>query len=224
MTPERFDTLRRVLDRRQTTLTMLMENVHKPHNYSAVLRSCDAVGVYEAHAIQSSEVVQTYPLIDRSAAKWVHVRVHPEMSTAKDRLRQAGFRLVATIGSLPSSSDDAIDYRQVDYTEPVAIVLGAEKDGLTAAAIAAAEVHVRIPMEGVVRSLNVSVAAAVILFEAQRQRVAAGLYDRRHLADDVYTQTLFEWAHPEIAAHCRSRGVAYPELDTSGEIVGDFPR
>jgi len=219
MTPERFARLRAALDRRQTTLTVLMENVHKPHNYSAVLRSCDAVGIHAAHAVSTDQLVQTYPLSSASAAKWVGVEVHPEIDAACGHLKDGGFTILAA-----DFGDDARDFRDIDYTAPTAILLGAERDGLSAEAARWADQRIVVPMEGLVQSLNVSVACAVILFEAQRQRRAAGMYERRHLADEVHGPLLFEWAYPEIAAYCRQRALPYPPLDADGEIIGDFRR
>ena len=95
MTPERFARIRRTLQRRQTSLTVLMENVHKAHNYSAILRSCDAVGVFTAHAISTSSLVQTHRLTSASADKWVHVEVHPAIGAATAGLKKNGFRILA---------------------------------------------------------------------------------------------------------------------------------
>jgi tRNA (guanosine-2'-O-)-methyltransferase len=103
-------------------------------------------------------------------------------------------------------------------------MLGNELDGLTDAALDAADTVVRIPMLGAVASLNVSVAAALILYEAQRQRLEAGAYDESRLDRDVARRTLFEWAYPRIARLCRRRGVPYPELGPDGELLGEVPR
>jgi tRNA (guanosine-2'-O-)-methyltransferase len=79
-------------------------------------------------------------------------------------------------------------------------------------------------MEGMGTSLNVAVAAALLLFEAQRQRRAGGFYDAPRLDPALYDRTLFEWMYPRIAARCRERGVAYPSLGDGGEILGAVPR
>mgnify|MGYP006270851919 CR=1 FL=1 len=221
MTPERFHHLREVLARRQVTLTVLMENVHKPHNYSAVLRSCDAVGIHRAHAISSQAVVSTAKMhsSSASAAKWVQVTVHGDIHEACASLHAEGFSIFAAhLGA------DARDYRTVDYTQPVAILLGAEKDGVTPEALEHVDGCIHIPMQGMVQSLNVSVANAVVLFEAQRQRVQAGMYARGGLSEAELTAQLFEWAYPRIAELCRRRRAPYPELDSDGRIVGPVPR
>jgi tRNA (guanosine-2'-O-)-methyltransferase len=218
MTPERFRRLQRILARRQPDLTVLMDRVHKPHNFSAVLRTCDAVGVHEAHVVPSADFGQARGTA-KGSARWVRMARHDALEDALEALRGDGF---AVIAAHPAA--DSVDFRAVDYTGPTAILLGTELEGLSAAAVGAADQCVVIPMLGAVASLNVSVAAAVILYEAQRQRTAARLYDRTRLDDDVFRSTLFEWAYPRIADLCRRRGVPYPELDADGGIIGEVPR
>ncbi len=213
MTPERYRKLRAVLDKRQPDLTVLMENVHKPHNLSAILRTADAVGVYEAHAVNPTGGVPTYNETSGGSEKWVYLRVHPDIATAVQHLKARGFAVYAA-----HLSEEAVDYRAVDYTRPVAVLLGAEKWGVSPEAAALADRHIVIPMMGMVQSLNVSVAAAVILFEAQRQRQAAGLYDRVRLDAETYRRTLFEWGYPKLAAIYRKEGRPYPELGPEGEV------
>ena len=98
-------------------------------------------------------------------------------------------------------------------------MLGAELKGLSPEGMELADEHIRIPIVGMVHSLNVSVAAAIILFEAQRQRQLAGFYDENRLDEKTYRCTLFEWLHPEVAAYCRNKSHTYPDLDERGEIV-----
>jgi tRNA (guanosine-2'-O-)-methyltransferase len=120
------------------------------------------------------------------------------------------------------ASSDAKDYRSMDYTKPTAILVGAELAGVSLRAIELSDEHIAIPMYGMVHSLNVSVATAIILFEAQRQRARAGMYDARRLPPEEYARILFEWLHPEVARWCRERGLPYPAVDERGDIV-DFP-
>lgn len=226
MTPERWRKINRVLARRQPDLTVLMERVHKWHNFSAVLRTCDAVGVLEAHLIPAQQGIPQSPdkgeggmskptdATSGSAAKWVGLSTHPDTPSAFAHLRARGFRVYAA-----HFSEKAVDYRQVDYTQPSCILLGTEKWGVTEEAARLADGHVVIPMMGMVQSLNVSVAAAVILFEAQRQRMEAGLYDRPRLEPALYRKLLFEWAYPDWAERCRQEGRAYPPLSQEGEIL-----
>lgn len=219
-TARRFARLKSVLDRRQPDLTVLLENVHKPHNFAAIVRTCDAVGVYEAHAVTPAGARPALnAAVASGAGGWLRVRAWDELGPACDALADQGFQLVA---AHPGAG--AVDFRALDYTRPTALLLGQEKDGVTADALARADRLVAIPMLGMVPSLNVSVAAAVILFEAQRQRLAAGLYDRSRLDPESYRATLFEWAWPVLAERCRKEGVPYPELDENGAVVGPVPR
>jgi len=219
--PRRFQRLRAVLGRRQPDLTVLLDQVHKPFNLSAVLRSCDAVGVFEAHAVAPERpVVRPARAISRGTGKWIPVVRHPTIGAACDHLAARGFRLWAA-----HPGDGARDYREVDYTGPTAILFGQERDGVSAEALARVDGCVAVPMEGMVTSLNVSVAAALVLYEVRRQRERSGLYEGGpRLPPEVYRRTLFEWAYPQHAALCLDRGVPYPELGEDGEILGDVPR
>ncbi|MFQ6537777.1 MULTISPECIES: tRNA (guanosine(18)-2'-O)-methyltransferase TrmH [Aphanothece] len=219
--PRRFERLKAVLDRRMADLTVLLEHVEKPHNLSAILRSCDAVGVLEAHAVWLEGRLPTFNSTAQGSQKWVPLHRHPSAADAVAALKRQGFRLYGT-----HLSADAVDYRQCDFTGPTAFVLGAEKWGLSPEATALVDQAIVIPMSGMVQSLNVSVATATLLFEALRQRQAAGLVpcQGEGLAPEHYQRRLFEWAYPEVAAWCRREGRAYPPLDAEGAISEALPR
>jgi tRNA (guanosine-2'-O-)-methyltransferase len=214
MTPERFSKLSQILSARQPDLTVLMENVHKTHNIAAVLRTCDAVGVFEANAVSDEGEIPRHHMVSGGTRRYVRVRLHDSIGSACDRLQAEGFQVVAA-----HFSPGAVDYRAVDYTRPTAILMGSELWGVTEAAAAHADRHVTIPMSGVVQSLNVSVAAALLLYEARRQREAAGMYETCRLPDSVYRDTLFEWSHPDIASRCREKGLPYPALTVDGDLA-----
>ena len=207
MTAARRSKIRAVLEKRQPDLTVLLEQVHKPHNLSAILRSCDAVGVFEAHCVSLEGRVPTFNETSASAEKWVPLRVHATITEAITALKTRGFQVVAT-----HLSADAVDYRKVDYTVPTCLLLGAERWGLTADAASAADRNVIIPMMGMVSSLNVSVAAATILFEAQRQRLAKGFYDAPQLDEAERARLEYEWLYPREAEQFRMRNEPYPAL------------
>jgi tRNA (guanosine-2'-O-)-methyltransferase len=214
MIPQRYQRLKQVLDRRQLDLTVLMENVQKSHNLSAIVRTCDAVGIDRIHAVYDRQNAPTYSITARGSQKWVNRQIHPDLNTAIDYLRQQKFSIYAA-----HFSERVVDYREVDYTQPTAILLGAERWGVSEEAAKLVDGHIVIPMLGMVKSLNVSVAAAVILFEAQRQRTEAGLYQRSQFDRETYQKILFEWSHPKIAAIYRQQGKPYPILDEDGEII-----
>lgn len=202
MTERRCRRILDVLSRRQPDLTVLAEDVYKPHNLSAMLRSCDAVGIGTVHAVRPTGGVATFNATSASAEKWVDLVVHERLDDAVAALRAQGMRIYAA-----HLSDQAVDYRDVDYRGPSAIVFGNEKEGVTPAAAAAADAHVVIPMLGMVQSLNVSVATAVILFEAQRQRRDAGLYDAPRLTQAQIRQTMLRWL-PRADAEALRQGDA----------------
>jgi tRNA (guanosine-2'-O-)-methyltransferase len=216
MRPERFHRLVQVLSRRQPDLTVLMEMVNKPHNFSAILRSCDAVGVLEAHVVATEDAVAIHHATSAGTKKWIAVRKHPSVEVAIAHLRSRGFTVLAAHPSI-----DAVDYRDADYTRPTTLTLGAELRGVSPEALALADTHITIPMVGLVHSLNVSVAAGLVLFEAFRQRAAAAMYEQTRLPADEFAARLFEWAYPSLARRLREAGRPYPALGPDGEVLPD---
>ena len=214
MRPERFHRLKDVLTRRQPDLTVLMEHVHKSHNFSAILRNCDAAGVLEAHAVPPERGLDLHHGTSAGTKKWVRVRLHRDIGEAMSHLHEEGFTVLAA-----HPAREAMDYREIDFTRPTAIMVGAELHGVSDHGLALADRHVVIPMVGMVHSLNVSVATAVLLYEAMRQRQAAGMYDASRMDEEAFRRTLFEWAHPSVAALCREAGRSYPGLGPDGEIL-----
>lgn len=216
MRPERFHRLRSVLARRQPDLTVLMDSVHKSHNFSAILRNCDAVGVLEAHVVVPEGGLPLHHGTSAGTKKWIHVRHHDRVSAAVGYLAEHGFRVLAA-----HPSPDAIDYREVDYTRPTAVMMGAELHGVSPEGLELADAHVTIPMVGMAHSLNVSVATALLLFEAFRQRWEVGMYEESRLPADEFQRHLFEWAYPTLARTRRDAGRPYPKLSDDGEILRD---
>ena len=217
MNPERFERLKTALRRRQPDLTVVMDRVSKPHNFSAILRNCDAAGVLEAHLVRAPRAA--LPVHHRASAgtkKWVSVRRHLDVPSAVGLLRDRGFAVLAA-----HPSPGSVDFREVDYTRPTAILMGTERRGLTDASLELADQHVAVPMMGLAGSLNVSVATSLLLFEAVRQRQAAGMYEQSRLPPDVFERMLFEWAYPSIARACREDGRAYPRLTAQGDVMPD---
>jgi tRNA (guanosine-2'-O-)-methyltransferase len=216
MTPERFAKLQRALDRRQPDLTVFMDSVNKPANFSAIIRTADAVGIQRLHAIAAGDTLRRHHAVAGGTKHWVGVTQHRSTRAGLAALRAEGWRLVAAHGG-----EKTRDYRDVDYTAKVAIMVGAELVGLSDAAIAAADDHIAIPMHGLGTSLNVSVAVGVILLEAERQRIAAGFYERSRLTPEERTRTLFEWSYPDIAERCRQLGRPYPPLTADGMVASN---
>ena len=174
LSEERAEKIYACVSRRQPSLTIVLENVHDPHNVSAVLRSCDAIGIMDVHLVYHSG--QSFPELGEkssaSARKWVLTHKHESIDTCYGVLREQGKRILTT-----GMSNEAISLYSVDFTEPIAIVFGNEHAGVSDVAIAKADGNMLIPQVGMIQSLNISVACAVTLYEAFRQRSQKGMYD-----------------------------------------------
>lgn len=218
MNTQRYARIREMLARRQPDLTVCMEQVHKPHNVSAIIRTADAVGVHEVHAVWPGNRMRTMASSAAGSNSWVEVKTHRTIAEAVTHLKARGMQVLAT-----HLSDRAVDFRDIDYTRPTCILLGQEKTGITREALDLADRDIIIPMTGMVQSLNVSVASALILYEAQRQRQNAGMYHRDNsmLPVDEQQRLLFEGGYPVLARVAKRKGLPYPHVDENGEIVAD---
>ncbi len=193
MRPERKARIEAVAARRQPDLTVFMERVHKPHNVAAVIRTCDAVGVMRAHAVPGDDGLPRLNHTSQGAQRWVELVRHADSVSGLEALRAEGFCLYAA-----HFSSAALDFREPDYTRPSAIVLGTEKFGVSAAALEQVDQEIVIPMLGMSQSLNVSVATALILYEAQRQRAAAGMYEPKSLARSPWRELAAGWIQRDL--------------------------
>ena len=218
MTPERFARISAMLANRQPDLTVCLEGVHKPHNLSAIVRTCDAVGVSDVHAVWLEPGSRKLAGSQASGSQnWVRLHHHDNVEAAVAALRGQKMQILVT-----HLSPQAVDFRDIDYTRPTAILLGQERDGVTEQALALADAHIIIPMVGMVQSLNVSVANALVLYEAMRQRQQAGMYGGPcRLPETEQQRILFEGGHPVLAKICRRKGLPYPPLDEQGQIAAD---
>ena len=215
--PKRFERIKNVLNRRIGDLTILVEDVNKPHNLSAILRTCDASGVFNANFICNKDTkVKTFNSTAQGSQKWVNLINHSSSTAAVSYLKKKGFKLFGT-----TLENNSIDYRKLDYTSNTCFVLGAEKWGLSDQLTNKVDECIHIPMRGMVQSLNVSVAASVLLFEAIRQREVNGLIPEHGEGLDLneYETKLFEWSYPELIELYRKSGRRYPKLDEKGEIL-----
>lgn len=216
MSPERFARINQMLDNRQTDLTICLDKVHKTNNIAAVIRTADAVGIHQIHAVWPDIEMRVSGNTASGSQQWVKTIKHYRMSEAAEQFKAQDMQVLAT-----NFSSTAIDFRDVDYTKPTVVIMGNERDGVSDEGLAIADQHIIIPMIGMVQSLNVSVASALIMYEAQRQRAQAGKYGTRTL-DDAYCQTmLFEQGHPIYAKACRRKNIPYPQIDDQGQILAD---
>lgn len=201
---------------RQPDLTVCLEQVHKPHNVSAIIRTADAVGVHQVHAVWPTTRMRTLVSSAAGSNSWVSVKTHRTIGDAVGHLKAQGMQILAT-----NLSARAVDFREVDYTRPTCVLLGQEKTGITEEALALADQDIVIPMIGMVQSLNVSVASALILYEAQRQRQNAGLYrrDNSMLDEEEQQRLLFEGGYPVLANVAKRKGLPRPQIDEQGQVV-----
>lgn len=205
-----------MLATRQPDLTVCLEQVHKPHNVSAIIRTADAVGVHQVHAVWPTTRMRTLVSSAAGSNSWVSVKTHRTIGDAVGHLKAQGMQILAT-----NLSARAVDFREVDYTRPTCVLLGQEKTGITEEALALADQDIVIPMIGMVQSLNVSVASALILYEAQRQRQNAGLYcrDNSMLDEEEQQRLLFEGGYPVLANVAKRKGLPRPQIDEQGQVV-----
>jgi tRNA (guanosine-2'-O-)-methyltransferase len=190
ITGQRLERIRGVLSRRQPDLTLALCNIHDPHNVSAILRSCDAFGVMQVHLYYSTDA---FPVLgtrsSASAKKWVARKRYKDPKLMIGSFREAGYQVVGT-GFGPG----ARPVTEWDFTRPTAIVLGNEHRGIDEEVAALVPDLLYVPMQGMIQSLNVSVAAAIILYEAWRQRMGKGMYDEPGMPQAELEEMVREWA------------------------------
>jgi tRNA (guanosine-2'-O-)-methyltransferase len=188
-TEERISRVTGVLSHRQPDLRVVLERITNAHNANAVLRSCDAAGVLHIDIIgPEAEPFLINKAITTRADKWIDLHYHDSTSACLAGLRERGFQVAVTC-----LAEGAIDYSELDYAKPTALVFGNESDGVSPEALALADVRIRIPMFGMAQSLNLSVSAGVILYEAVRQRRARGMYDGRRLSPAEFDDYFKKW-------------------------------
>ncbi len=190
--PKRLLRMKEVLAKRQPDLRIFMERVVNYHNVSAILRTADAVGVLYVHYYHEDEL-PINEAITCGAHKWLFLYKETDIKEALKRLKQKGYKLVAT-GLFP----ETIDFREVDYTLPTVIIVGHELEGVSETVREEADIIVKVPMHGMVQSLNVSVATGIILYEAERQRRAKGMYDKPSLTEKEMQEILEKWAYEAV--------------------------
>jgi tRNA (guanosine-2'-O-)-methyltransferase len=191
MTPQRTEKLTSVLNKRQPDITIVLENVFDPHNISAVMRTCDAVGVQDIYILNTKipRHKKWGPRSSSSAAKWLTIHQYENAEECFSSLRKRYSSILTT-----HLSSDAVSLHQLDFTRSIALVFGNEHSGVSEEIRDLADGNFLIPQAGIIQSLNISVACAVTLYEAYRQKDLAGHYDKRRLDDASYDELLKEWS------------------------------
>jgi len=192
MTPERREKLLSVIKKRQGNLAVVLENVQDPHNISAVMRTCDAVGVQEVYVLNTRipRHKKFGPRSSSSAAKWLTVKQFDNAAACFEELRKKYTRILTT-----HLSSDAVDLYDIDFKESIALVFGNEHSGVSEEIRQLADGNFIIPQVGIIRSLNISVACAVCLYEAFRQKNNAGHYNAFSLSQETMNQLMLQWSN-----------------------------
>ena len=195
MTPEREQRIINVLNKRQGNLTIVLENVFDPHNISAVMRTCDAVGVQDIVVLNTRipRHKKWGAKSSSSAASWLTVHQFDNDPECFAFLRKRADRIFAT-----HLSSDAVSLYEMDLTARIALIFGNEHSGVSDEIRALVDGNFIIPQVGIIQSLNISVACAVTLYEAYRQKQAAGGYDQPGLEPARYNQLLKEWSRGQL--------------------------
>lgn len=195
MTPEREANIKRVLSMRQPDLAVLMEDVEDPHNIFAIMRTCDAVGVQDLYIINTKfrRHRKHGKRSSSSAKKWVTVHEFEDKQACIKEIRQKYDKILATY-----LDDEATSYYDIDYTQSLVLAFGNERFGISDELLKECDGTFYIPQAGMIKSLNVSVACAVTLYEAKRQRVEKGYYNGNTRLPDIQWQELYgKWSIKE---------------------------
>jgi tRNA (guanosine-2'-O-)-methyltransferase len=168
-----------VLHKRQPDITVVLENVFDPHNISAVMRTCDAMGIQDVYVLNNRIPPHKKwgSKSSSSAHKWLTVHQFTDATLCFNELRSKYSQVLAT-----HLSDRAVSLYDVDFTTPIALVFGNEHDGVSEEIRTKADGNFIIPQVGIIKSLNISVACAVSLYEAYRQKSHAGHYNEARLS------------------------------------------
>jgi len=188
-TKERIEKVKRVLSLRQPDLRVVLEEVTNTHNASAVARTCDAAGILHIDIISLGQ--KPFPLneaVSTRAEKWLRLNHYSSTSECLSLLKEKGFKIAAT-----HLSNESIPYQAVDYTEPTAIIFGNESKGVSSEALYLADYIIKIPMIGMVQSLNLSVSVGIILYEAMRQRTVKDFFKKRRLTAAEFEVFRTKW-------------------------------
>jgi len=194
MTPERRQKIQAVLNKRQDNITVVLENVFDPHNISAVMRSCDAIGMQELYVLNTRLPPHKRwgPKSSSSAHKWLSIHQFTDAAKCFEAVRKKYQKILTT-----HLGEQSISLFEIDFAGSIALVFGNEHDGVSADIRLLADGNFIIPQVGMIQSLNISVACAVSLYEAFRQKNLAGHYQQRQLKDVLFHELETLWGYKE---------------------------
>lgn len=192
LTDERLATLQRVLSMRTRYMTILTENTFHPQNASALVRHCEAFGVQDLHTIETRCKFNPNLNIVRGTDKWIDIYHHNSTAEALAHLKAQGYRIVATTPHRESCTPESFDVASGKF----ALVFGTEHAGISDEVMQAADEFLRIPMCGMVESLNVSASAAILIYQlSERMRLTVSDF---RLSDEEYIPIFYKWIHQSV--------------------------
>lgn len=195
---DRWDKINQVLEKRTRHISVVLEDIYQPHNASAVLRSCDGFGIQDVHVIENKNRFDASSEVTIGADQWITLRRHNKegvnnTTACIEGLKEKGFSVIATT---PHEKDQKLN--DLDISKPLALVFGTELEGVTETVMQHADGFVTIPMHGFSESFNISVSAAICLYD---------LTTRLHLSEVDWSlseeekETLrYEWVKNSIKA------------------------
>ena len=187
-TKKRKRRIQTTLANRQPDLTVVLEEIHDDHNVNAILRSAEAVGVVDIYMKYKDQFPNLGYKASASSYKWLEYHKYLDINSLVDTLRAKGFVVYSTI-----IDEKSISIYDIDWTKPSAIVLGNENKGVSDKLRRMSDETIYIPMHGMVESLNVSVASAVTLYEASRQRMNNKQYPNDKLKSNWLKEKYKSW-------------------------------
>ncbi|MGY6521185.1 MAG: TrmH family RNA methyltransferase [Mongoliitalea sp.] len=169
VTPHKRQLIEQVLAQRTRYFTVVLEDIYKPHNASAVLRTADCFGIQDIHIIEKEHSYEVNPYVVRGAAQWVDIHKYSDerktaVSDCFHHLREQGYQIIAT-----SPDPGSISIHELDVSQKIALVFGNEHAGISDEVKSSADQLVHIPMMGFTESFNISVAASIFLFDLIRK-------------------------------------------------------
>ncbi len=192
MTEERFSLFVKTLSMRTNYMTLLTENTFHPHNAAALIRHAEAFGVQRMHTIETRCQFDPSQNISRGSDRWLNLVRHSSTSEALSALKAEGYRLVATTPHRESCTPETFDVGRGKF----ALIFGTEHAGISDEAMEAADEYLRIPMCGMVESLNVSASAAILIYQLS-QRVREQV-EGWQLTEEEQTRLLYDWTRLSV--------------------------
>ncbi|MDZ7773700.1 MAG: RNA methyltransferase [Balneolaceae bacterium] len=203
VTDERWERLNEVLSQRTRRLTVVLEDIYQPHNASAVLRSCDCFGIQDVHIIENENRFTLSSEVTVGSDQWLTLeRYRGEEDNTRRclrHLREGGYRLVATTPH-EEGEKETVDIDRLPLDRPIALLFGSELPGLTGRALEEADLCTRIPMLGFSESYNISVSAALSLYELSLRMRRTLPRDKWELPEQDRRGLLLRWLKTSLRA------------------------